>query len=103
MGIFGVGIFIDRWFFSLAWVFSPALARSRRRVGRRSGVDLTGYTGPFRRSSDIYVCIRISYTILGRKKKKRRRRRRRKEQIDIYSFLLLFSFLKINTNFGDVG
>lgn len=29
MAIFGVGIFVDRWFFSLVWVFSLALAGSQ--------------------------------------------------------------------------
>jgi hypothetical protein len=45
--------FSTKWVF-LEWVFSSIggvgiLAGPRRRVGRRSGSDLAGYTGPFSR------------------------------------------------------
>jgi hypothetical protein len=97
MGIFGVGIVVDQWRgYSL-----PALAESRRRVGRRSGVDLAGYTGPFSRSHRIHwPFLRISYTILERKKKKKKKKKKKEEveekrrSISVLLFFFFFFFKK---------
>jgi len=77
---------------SVAWVFSQALAGSRQRVGRRSSADLAGYTGPFSRSSEIYVRILISYTILGRKKKEEEEEEEEKNRYRFVLFFFLFFF-----------
>jgi hypothetical protein len=79
--------------FSAKWVFSSIggvgiLAGSRRRVGRRSGVDLAGYTGPF---SVYRPFLRIPYIVYNIRKKKEMKKKR----TDRYLFFsCIFFFFK---------
>jgi hypothetical protein len=80
MGIFEVGIFVDRWRGYSRRISTTSWTKIRRRSRRihrpflQILPDLAGYTGPFSRSPDLddvhRPFLRIPYTILERKKKK---------------------------------